>query len=191
MSLPALIAATRAFLDHYAAARPFLADWPDTPPSRGQLPSTLPVLRCLPDTLANTTPQTRPLVTRLLETPNLAWRQTYAAADLGAAFLEGYGWTELIGLRGPIPSETLAAGFLLLGPHIHYPNHHHAAEELYIPLAGTAEWARGEQPFTPRPPGTTIHHPSRMPHAMRTAETPLLALYLWRDGDLAEKSTLA
>ena len=38
-----------------------------------------------------------------------------------------------------MPSTTIAAGFLLLGPHTHYPRHSHAAEELYIPLAGTAE----------------------------------------------------
>ncbi len=184
-----LIAMTKRFLEGFTAAAPFLPLWAEG--HREVAPSGLPVLRWLPETPRHTTPSTADLVTTLCATPGLSWRQTYAVNDLGADFLAGYGWTELIGLRGPLPSTKLAAGFLLLAPHIHYPRHHHAAEELYIPLSGTALWSRGETPFTPQPPGTPIHHPSRMPHAMRTAETPLLALYLWRDGDLAEKSTLA
>lgn len=188
-AMHALLAATKAFLDPIPAAAAFLADWPRAAPTRVAVPSTLPVLAWLADCAAHTAPATAPLMRALLATPNLSWRQTYGTADLPPAFLARYGWTELVGKRGPVPSEAIAAGFLLLGPHTHYPRHSHAAEELYIPLAGTAEWLRGEAPFAPVPPGVPIHHPSWMAHAMRTGAAPLLAFYLWRGGDLTQKST--
>jgi hypothetical protein len=107
---------------------------------------------------------------------------------VSADFLQRYGWSELIGLRGPVASERLAAGFLLLGPLTEYARHRHAAEEIYLPLAGTALWQRGDAAWRRRAPGRPIHHPSWMPHAMRTEAQPLLALYLWRRGDLAQRS---
>ena len=186
-----LLATARAFLAGIPQTAAFLADWPDRPPSRLTEAAWLPVLGWLAATADYATPATAPLVNALLATPGLAWRQTYGAADLPAEFLARYGWTELIGRRGPVPSETIAAGFLLLGPATHYPRHCHQAEELYIPLAGTADWLREEAPFAPIPPGTPIHHPSWLVHAMRTHAQPLLAFYLWRGGDLAQKSILA
>ena len=120
----------------------------------------------------------------------LAWRQTYTRAQVGAAFLDNYGWTELIGLRGPVPGTTFACGFLLLGPRTHYPKHSHEAEELYIPLAGTAEWLQGDGRWRRHAPLTLIQHHSHEPHAMRTAAEPLLALYLWRSANLEQKAQL-
>lgn len=120
----------------------------------------------------------------------LSWQQTYGAEDFGPSFLDRYGWTEFIGLRGPIPSRELACGLLMLGPDIEYPAHAHEAEELYLPLAGAAWWMRGDDRYALRLVGTPIHHPPWMPHAMRTGSEPLLALYLWRGGDLAAKSTI-
>ena len=120
----------------------------------------------------------------------LRWGQTYGAGDFGADFLRGYGWTELIGLRGSIASDTVAVGVLLLGPGIDYPPHAHEAEEVYLPLSGTARWMRGDAPHAPVAPGVAIHHPSWLPHGMRTGAEPLVAAYVWRGGDLAAKSRI-
>jgi hypothetical protein len=120
----------------------------------------------------------------------LDWRQTYSAEDFGVAILQRYGWTELIGLRGPIPSEAVAAGFLLLGPEVEYPSHSHEAVELYLPLAGTALWKRGSGDYEAVPPGKVIRHGSSEPHAMTTRQEPLLAVYVWRGGDLRAKSRI-
>ena len=117
----------------------------------------------------------------------LAWRQSYAAADFGPAFLDRYGWSELVGPSGPLASDDMTCGFLVLGPDVHYPSHAHEAEELYLPLAGTALWQRGETAPTPVPPGTPIHHASWLPHAMWTRAEPLVALYCWRGGPLGAK----
>jgi hypothetical protein len=41
-----------------------------------------------------------------------------------------------------------------------------------------------------RPPGELIHHASAEPHAMRTGDDPLLALYFWYGGGLAATALL-
>ena len=48
---------------------------------------------------------------------------------------------------------------------------------------------RGRFPRSARP-ARSIHHASNVSHAMRTGNEPLLALYLWRGGPLAQKSTI-
>jgi Dimethlysulfonioproprionate lyase len=121
----------------------------------------------------------------------LHWAQTYSMADFGEDFLQRYGWVELFGTRGHFESDAMAGGFLLLGPDIHYPDHHHTAEEIYIPLTDGSLWSKDEQPFMPRWAGEIIHHPSNIRHAMRTEDTPLAALYLWRGGPLAQKSIIS
>jgi hypothetical protein len=189
-----LIDGARSLLDgiDHPALGAFLTDWPA--PDAARRPAgqrSLPVLGWLGALPAGANPGTHALVEQLVATAgDLAWGQTYRAGDIGGRFLDRYGWTELIGLRGPVASDRIACGFLLLGPDIEYPPHAHAAEEIYVPLAGTADWLRGDEGWRQRSPGAPIHHPSWIPHAMRTAGQPLLALYLWRGGDLAQKSTI-
>jgi mannose-6-phosphate isomerase-like protein (cupin superfamily) len=173
------------------AAAPFLPDWPRLAIVRATQPRRLPVCRWLDSLEPLAAPETRALVREFVAaTETLEWRQTYSAADFGPEFLDSYGWTELIGLRGPIPSETVACGFLMLGPRIQYPAHAHEAEEIYLPLAGEALWMRGREDFVARAPGEMIEHPRWTPHATRTVGQPMLALYVWRGGDLAAKSKI-
>ncbi|MDQ0395621.1 dimethylsulfonioproprionate lyase family protein [Labrys monachus] len=172
-------------------ADPFLAAWPQAQAPIRRAAAALPVLSRLPQLLDHTGAATADLTQLVVENGDaLDWRQTYGAGDFGSAFLSRYGWTEIIGQRGAFASDSIAAGFLMLGPGIEYPFHSHDAEEIYIPLAGTALWAAGPQGWRARPPGDLIHHPSRVPHAMRTAAAPLLALYVWRAGNLTQKSVI-
>ncbi|MDX8439792.1 dimethylsulfonioproprionate lyase family protein [Mesorhizobium australafricanum] len=120
----------------------------------------------------------------------LRWGQTYTAGDFGQGFVDNYGWLEVFGTRGHFVNDEVAAGLLILGPDIVYPDHHHIAEEIYIPLTGGTEWRMGEGGFHVRDAGEVIHHPSNVNHAMRTGKEPLMALYLWRGGPLAQKSTI-
>jgi len=152
----------------------WLRDWPSGA-TRTVSPSVLPVLRHLRDSP---------------ELLRLEWRRTYDKAEMSPAFLENYGWAELIGKRGPIASTTLLCGFLLLGPETLYRRHRHAAEELYVPLSGTADWWRDGGGWRPVPPGQVVHHPPWLPHATRTGAEPMLALYLWRGEGLDAKSEL-
>lgn len=173
------------------ALAPFLADWPAAPGHRAVHAAGLPVLRWLAEIAHDAAAFGAELVAALCRAaPLLAWRQTYTAQDLGAGFLDNYGWSEILGASGPLASERLACGFLLLGPATHYPRHRHEAEEMYLPLSGTAAWQQGDAVWRERPPGTPIHHASEEPHAMRTGARPLLALYIWRSADLSQKARL-
>jgi mannose-6-phosphate isomerase-like protein (cupin superfamily) len=187
----AIVARVKTLLQSLPAAAPFLETWPGPSPLRPTVAQGCPVLNWLDETATRSTPATAPLVDAIVAgAGSLAWGQTYTAADFGAAFLERYGWTEFIGTKGPVPSTTIACGVLMLGPWIEYPAHAHEAEELYLPLSGTAAWTRGQEEAVRRPPGQPIHHPAWIRHAMRTEAEPLLALYVWRGGNLAAKSTI-
>jgi hypothetical protein len=169
----------------------FLAEWPHTAEPRAVTAFPLPVLRWLSQIAGDSEAFAVDLVAVVCRAaPSLAWRQTYTAKDLDRAFLDNYGWSEIVGLSGPFASERIACGFLLLGPSTHYPRHRHEAEEIYVPLRGTAAWQQGDSVWRDRPPGTAIHHASNEPHAMRTGQSPLLALYLWRSENLAQKARL-
>ena len=170
----------------------FLERWPPRPWLwRQAAPRRLPVLQWLDAAVTNSAPEFCAIAKDLGSLAgSLAWAQTYSSVEVGDAFLDRYGWTELVGLRGLIQSETLAVGFLLLGPQAEYPTHRHMAEELYVPISGKAQWRRGDALWREQPPGAPIYHASNESHAMRTSDEPLLALYLWRRGDLAQKSEL-
>ena len=176
---------------HEPALAPFLAEWPRVHERRAIVPSHLPVLRWLPEFTHDVVGFGGDLVAALCHAaPSLAWRQTYTANDLDSAFLDNYGWSEIFGGTGPLASERLACGFLILGPSTHYPRHRHEAEEMYLPMSGTAAWLQGDSVWRQRSAGTPIFHASDEPHAMRTGTQPLLALYVWRGANLDQKARL-
>lgn len=134
------------------------------------------------------TSDTRPIcaaIDRLAS--RLWWRQN--ANYSGADFLDGYAYCELLGPLGHLRNEDVALGLLLLGPRVTYPEHAHPAAEIYAVVAGHAEWLQGDRIWRRRPPGDVIRHATMEPHAMRTADEPLLAAYLWQD-HLGERARL-
>ena len=144
------------------------------------------------DRITNTASKNaQPLTTLLAKNrDNLHWGQTYTAADFGQGFVDNYGWLEVFGTRGHFENDAIAGGLLILGPNITYPDHHHVAEEIYVPLTGGTLWRKGEGDFIQRSADEIIHHPSNVNHAMKTGSEPLLALYLWRGGPLAVRPTV-
>jgi hypothetical protein len=159
---------------------------------RGALPPNhLECLRSLDRVQANAEGEARPLAAFLRrESSAFHWGQTYRPADFGEAFLRNYGWLEVFGSRGCFAHDQIAGGLLLLGRETLYPDHHHIAEEIYVPLTGGSEWREGENPFELRAAGEIIHHASDVSHAMRTGPEPLLAAYLWRGGPLDQRSEI-
>lgn len=159
--------------------------------SRPLAPHALPCLRHLVRAADMAPGFARPLARLLVDRrKSLCWGQTYTEADFGKAFIDNYGWLEVFGTRGHFVNDTVAGGILILGPDLVYPDHHHVAEEIYITLTGGAEWRMGAGAFRVSEAGEVVHHASNVSHAMRTGGDPLLALYLWRGGPLAQKSTV-
>ncbi|AZO12422.1 MULTISPECIES: dimethylsulfonioproprionate lyase family protein [unclassified Mesorhizobium] len=159
--------------------------------SRSGEPRRLGCLRHLDRIAELAPPDIKPLAQFVADhRDELRWGQTYTAADFGQDFVDNYGWLEVFGTRGHFVNDEAAAGLLILGPDIVYPDHHHIAEEIYIPLTGGTEWRMGEGGFRVRGAGEVVHHASNVDHAMRTGKEPLMALYIWRGGPLAQKSTI-
>jgi Dimethlysulfonioproprionate lyase len=197
MDAGALLADTHRLLESLRAPAlaPFLAAWPGVADARPpdtrarQTPAAsaeLAVLAWLPRCAADPCCLDPKLVADLCAAaPRLLWRQSYRQEEVGSEFLQNYAWTELLGASGEGSRLRIACGALLLGPRTFYPPHHHEAEEVYVPVSGTAEWLQGDGVWRRWQPGTSIHHRSQETHAMRTGLEPLLALYLWRGADLS------
>jgi hypothetical protein len=82
----------------------------------------------------------------------------------------------------PISSTTCYLGLMHIGPHVAYPAHAHAAEELFHVLSGSAAWSLCSR-TSMVPPGGFIRHPPAAPHGVTTGREALLCAYFW-SGDL-------
>jgi hypothetical protein len=160
-------------------------------PDRLLAANALPVLSYLPQMEAQAPAENRAFVHRLNGLScDLHFNQTYSAEDLGAAFLQQYGWIKFLGPDAYWHSELLSSGLVLLGDNVTYPEHWHVAEELYFPVSGTGDWYHEDHGWQTKSPGDRIEHASNVKHSMRSNGEPLLLLYIWRGGDLFQKSKI-
>ena len=126
---------------------------------------------------------------------SLSWTQNpnYRRQPPDAGFLDHYGYAVIVGPAEGPPALAVdpraAIGVLLLGPPTHYPLHSHPAVEVYYTLTREGEWWRGSGPWRSEPAGAAIYHAPTIPHATRTGDAPLLAIYVWT-GDLATHASL-
>jgi hypothetical protein len=103
------------------------------------------------------------------------WEQTasYVREPPSPGFLDGYAHTTLAA------GDGVAVGLLLLGPGVHYPPHHHPAEEFYLPAA-CVRWVHAlDAEPAPEPAGVVVHHAPWQPHGMITDDRPALFAYVW------------
>lgn len=125
-----------------------------------------------------------PLAAAFINTSPLArWRETYKNTHAGADFLDRFGCYALIGDGGAFRSEHLRTFVVYMPPHLDYPWHHHPAEEVYLVLAGSAEFKIRGEANQVLVAGDSIHHQSNQPHAATTHETGMIAYVVWK-GDL-------
>lgn len=96
---------------------------------------------------------------------------------------------ELLGPGGIVNSDEVRLGLYGMMPNAEYGIRMHAAEEIYIMLAGAVDWKRSEAPYKHHLPGDRSYHPSMMPHANRTQELPFMSVYAWH-GDISTESYL-
>lgn len=153
-------------------------------------PRTIPAAVLLPDALAQVSSRWSAVADTMRETaPLFRWRQNpnYNAANMGAAFMAGYGYVEFAGPKEALfHAPGIRVGLLLLGPRLHYPAHAHPAEEIYHPLTGGGLWRRGREDWRAVPAGRAIHHPSMIEHETKAGDSTLLALYCWRGNTATE-----
>jgi dimethlysulfoniopropionate lyase len=188
-----LVVQARRLLGSLYAPRlaPFLALWPAAPSRHRAAPAEVPVMRHLSAARDGAPVFSAAFVSAFVEAaPTLEWCRSFTPEEVGAPFMDNYGWTDLLGQSGSAPDERLACGVLLLGPDVYYPPHLHEAEEMYVPLSGTAQWSQAGRDWQQRLPGSMIHHLPNEIHAIQTGNEPLLAMYLWRSNNLEQRSRL-
>lgn len=113
--------------------------------------------------------------------PNAFWRATYADTDIGDDFLNRFGCYCAIGDGGPWKSGQMSGYVVTMPPGLYYPWHHHKAEELYLVLAGEAEFYREGEPAETLREGDTSFHASSQPHAMETKGSSVMCYVTWRN----------
>ncbi len=169
--------------------KPGMRNWGDD--WRELEPHHLPAADFVEPSLKHARALTRPLLRTFADhCHRLRWEQTYRPEDglVPQAMLDGYGFADVIGMHGPFVSDRIRSGILVFGPGIDYPSHHHAAEEVYVVLAGNAEFAlHGEAPARRRA-GDVIYVEPNRPHALCTRKKALVIFYLWQGGALRQKS---
>lgn len=125
------------------------------------------------DTLHDVDPT--PLGRRFVEVaPLLPWMPTHRADDGGVDLA-------LAPLDRVCDVGDLTVGIMYVRPGRQYPLHQHPPHELYLTIAGHAEWRFGGHPeFRPVGPDTVIYnHPGDL-HSAIAGVTPLVAFYvLW------------
>jgi len=123
----------------------------------------------------------------------LRWEQSYREQDglVPEEMLAAYGFAEIIGLRGPFVSKRIRAGIAIWGAQVDYPQHQHQAEEVYIVLAGSAEFSFDNNTVQQHRAGDVVFVESNRRHGFHTADESLVVLYLWQAGDLRQTSNFA
>ncbi len=85
----------------------------------------------------------------------------------------------LVGPDSMFFHPDLRIGLYLQAPRVFYPNHSHAAEELYYVISGAADWRVADQPPRRLPAGGYSWHRAWDSHAMETHAEPLVAVWTW------------
>jgi hypothetical protein len=112
---------------------------------------------------------------------SIRWSQnaSYDETSVGRELLDNYAYACLSGPDCLQPCEAPLAGYILLGPNFEYPDHNHAAREVYLALTPGARWRLDSGDWFEVEAGDLIVHESWQMHATRTGDRPFLAFAAW------------
>ena len=113
--------------------------------------------------------------------PTMHWRETYKESAEGAGFMGRLGCYAVIGAGSPYAASTLRLFVVYMPAGLHYPRHHHPAEEIYLVIAGGARFSRAGAPDQFLSEGQTVFHASNQVHALETTDGPVMCLVAWRN----------
>lgn len=127
--------------------------------------------------------ETQPLVNEVIcSAATCEWRQPYTPEEVGQEFVQGSAWLPIADSNGPLVLDRGLVEIMLFDANINYPRHSHAAEELYLVLAGKFWWEAPDDDESPAwlQAGQLIHHPPHRAHALTAGDEPALLLAVWR-----------
>lgn len=109
----------------------------------------------------------------------LPWTSAKEFRVAPKSFRGNYHFVPIVGPKDLILSDQFRTGIFLQDADTYYPSHMHEAEELYLPLSGTALWQKDNNEFSATKSGQLIHHLPYQPHATWTKDAPMLAVWAW------------
>ena len=184
--LSAVLRAARLLHDRLPEVAAF-APWPVDMVPGNLAPLDIPAARQVAGFAHRGNRDTQPLIDAITaSTAHGHWTRTYSEAEVGAHFLETYGYYELFGPNGHFRSPDLRAYVAYWGPGLDYAWHSHAAEEMYVVLAGQARFRSRRQGDAVLGAGQTRVHAGHESHAMVTDGQPVLTYVLWRGAGLSD-----
>ena len=125
-----------------------------------------------------------PICADILKVP-FAWVPPKTSDDpLYAAHSHSKVHVELLGPQGIIKSKFVRLGLYGILPNSEYGIRTHPAEELFIMLAGQAEWLRGTGKYELKIAGEYSYHPAGRRHATNTKHSAFMSVYIW-SGDVS------
>ena len=117
--------------------------------------------------------------------PALEWRPRSTNETASANFPTSHANAVFVGPGGIEQRNDIWIGVSLLAPHVRYPDHDHAPEETYLVLSNGEFRQEDGDWFSPGVGGSFYNTPG-IQHAMRSRDTPLLALWaLWNNRAVA------
>ena len=151
-------------------------------------PRSLPVLRHLDAVELSGDATIDMLLEEFLSlAPALPWTQTAGYRGvLSDDFHENYGYVQLVGPNSIIEHRSVRVGIAVWGPNLHYPSHHHEAEELYHVLAGKPSFSGSDGVRRTTKPGDAVHHAPWQEHCQDFGATPTVLLYCWTGAVVAD-----
>ncbi|WHO75323.1 dimethylsulfoniopropionate lyase [Rhizobium sp. BT03] len=109
--------------------------------------------------------------------PMLEWRRRTKYDDSPSDnFADGHANAMIIGPGGLEERSDLWLGVTLMAPHVRYPDHDHAPEEVYLVLS-EGEFRQGEENWFSPGIGGSFYNVPGIKHAMRSVDTPLFAFW--------------
>ena len=133
------------------------------------------------DWTATVTERGRPLVDAMnRHMEHFAWWYPYGGDPrAGRGFATGATANAVVGPWAPLKADHVGAGFFALNQGIEYADHAHAPDEIYVPLAGHANFHCEHYGDLKAGPDKVIYQPSWKWHSMETPDSPVLLLWVW------------
>lgn len=177
-----LLAAARRVHDGHDGLREFCA-FPDDLRRQDVVPLEIPARARMEGDTGLVSQRYGELVEAFVTAGRVArWRETYKGTSIGQDFLDRFGCYCLIGEGGAFGSDRMRAWVVYMPAGLWYPWHHHPGEEMYMVLAGEAEFRRAGCAPEILGEGGCVQHSRNQSHASMTHSRPMMAYVVWRNG---------
>lgn len=109
--------------------------------------------------------------------PHLTWtRRATVGPTASSNFIDGHANAMIVGPNGLEPRDDVWVGVSLLAPHVRYPDHNHAPEEVYLVLSD-GKFRQGEGDWFEPGIGGSFYNTPDIKHAMASDDVPLFAIW--------------